>query len=404
MERRPILLFSWLILTALGLFSCDTQTYPPWISGPLWVTDSTGGGRLFYLTEEQRSKSMSRGRNSTVIRNYARYELYARNVTTGSLLKRLRIGNSTNTLIGRGPTILGVLPEGLWLWSGGLEFRDPVSLEVTLSESVLRERNPEWSAILPKEERFFKVSEPHRALIFKGLDARFFVIDTRSGKIALADLTLLEKVTGRKTAEDGFYYVRPPGQFPFYNDWNGYQVNSFLTKPLAGKGIYYGLFSSDERAALSKWPGAPGRVSGEVARNFYSVAYRLDDRNELEINPAAVRQLGDGRFLQGGFLKRSPQAVWDVPNPSSSLVLCKDALGKESPWVLVRLGRDGKTIWRESTGLAEISQIADGGARVILAGYATNIEPTRERQALLVWMDMATGKRQQATIEAERDD
>ncbi|GAA4450884.1 hypothetical protein GCM10023189_12200 [Nibrella saemangeumensis] len=383
----------------------DWQTYPPAISGALWKADSDGQPTIYYLTEEQWEKQYF-SRRSSFTSPFARYVLIARHAETGEVLHRQRIRDIKNALIGRGPSMLGPVPGGFWLWNEGLEVRDPKSLAITLTGEQIRERNPDLADNIPTEERFYKVSEPHQALLFKGLDARFFQIDARTGKISPAQESLLEQVTWQKTAESGFTYVRPPGLFPFYQDLEGYVINSFMTRPERDRtggprtGQWYGLLTQSERTALSKWSVRPSKPYGEVSRFLYRVAYQLDDRNQPEIDPARVEQLSEERFLEGGFLKRGARSIWDVPDPSSSLVLCRDKLGTDSPWVVVRIGRDGKSLWRQPTGIADLDQIADGGTHLIMAGYATKNEPTRLRKELLVWIDTRTGKRREFSVGA----
>lgn len=375
--------------------ACDTPTYPPWINGALWTVETGGGKRLCYVTEEERRKTVGSRRSSGIV-SYTRYQLVARDLATGQPLRRVRLRDERNARSGRGPELIGPAPGGLWLWNDGLEVRDPATLEVRFTAEKLRALNPTLANRLPGERDFFKVSAPHQALLFKGTDAAFYQIDAASGRIGPADAERLRAVTPSGSVENGFTYLPPPGRYLGYNLIDGYQVKSFATPT----NQWYALLTDEERARLSRWPGSSNGVYGEVARRLYRAPFALDDRREAEIDPAQAQLLGTGRFVQGGFLKRTPQAVWDVPDPSSSLVLCKNALGQDQPWVLVRLARDGRELWRQSTGIAELVQVADGGGSVVVHGYADRREPLRLRSARLVWVNTATGARTEVEVRA----
>ena len=389
-----IRILRWIPL--LLVLACDTPSYPPWISGALWTVETGGRKRLCYVTEEERQKTVGSRRSSGIV-SYTRYELVARDLGTGQLLDRVRLADERNAPAGRGPEIIGPASGGLWLWNGGPEVRDPATLEVRFTAEKLRVLNPNLANLLPGERNFYKVSAPHQALLFKGADANFYQIDATSGRIGPADAERLRGITPSRSVEKGFTYVQPPGRYLFYGRFDGHQVKSFVTPT----NQWYALLTDEERARLSRWPGSSNGVYGEVARRLYRAPYVLDDRRKVEIAPAQAQPLGTGRYVQGGFLKRTPQAVWDVPDPSSSLVLCKNALGQDQPWVLVRLARDGRELWRQSTGIADLVQMADGGTAVVLYGYADRREPLRLRPARLVWVDTATGRRTEVVVRAE---
>lgn len=383
------------IVILLALAGCDGSTdypgYPPNLTGSLWSADAAGRKTLYYVIEEERQNAPSRRRSTST---FTRYELIARDLVTAQLLKKERLRDVRGATTGRGPDILGPAPGALWLWNEGPEARDYQSLKVRFESADLQKNNPELASVLPTDKKFYKVSTPHNALLFKGTDARFYQIDAQTGKISPARTDLLQNVTWMNSVEEGFRYVQPPGRYEVSLIWEGLQIRSFVTPTR----LWYSLLSDEERDKVSRWPGGSDAPYGEVARQLYRTPYTPDDQGKPEIQPSAIQKVGKERFLQGGFLKRSRQAVWDVPDPSSSLVLCKDALGENKPWVLARLTRDGKALWRRSTGLFKIEELADGGEWVILYGFTDNREPTRDRPARLVWINTATGKHQEVGV------
>lgn len=111
--------------------------------------------------------------------------------------------------------------------------------------------------------------------------------------------------------------------------------------------------------------------------------------------------VGETTFLQGGFLMRRWGTVWDVPEPSSSLVLYREKLGENEPWHLARLARDGKVLWKQSTGLPDFDQIADGGSRVIFCGRLPADPGSSRRPEEIVWVDERDGSTSRITIQDE---
>ncbi|TDE11637.1 PA2928 family protein [Dyadobacter psychrotolerans] len=370
------------------------QVYPPRLYGPLARVDAGGRKMFFYLTVEEkvRSKFTSR-RSNTFTEYFSVYRLCVRDAESGRLIKSEIISEIKSAIQESEPKILGPVKNGLWIWNSGPKLYDPVSLTVTTDLETIKKQNPEIAGVLPKEIAFFKVSEPNAALVIKSLDARYFQVDELTAKITDAE-KILEGITWRKTAEDGFTYTKQPGVYAYYNYIYGNLINSFL----AGKGIWHGLLSKRQREQLFKWPGAPGQPDKDGQNRYYQVRYKLDDRQEIELDISTAKQTGDKSFLQGGFIKRKEQMVWDVPNPSSTLVMSKDILGRDGKFVIHRLGRDGKIIWSQSSDLSELDQVADGDNYIVLAGFKDQLEPTRNRVGILVWIDQNTGKKDEFSV------
>jgi hypothetical protein len=169
---------------------------------------------------------------------------------------------------------------------------------------------------------------------------------------------------------------------------------------LTSTGLWYALLSESERAGLSKWPSGRNAPSGDVARSLYRVPYRLDDRQKPEIDPARLTPMGTERLIQAGFLIRYQERVWDVPDPSSSLVFAKARLGPKEPWEVIRLTRDGTVLWRTSTGLPEPREFLDlGGTHIGIVGEVPSPEGSRSlTRPLFVWIDQRTGARRSLSV------
>jgi hypothetical protein len=194
--------------------------------------------------------------------------------------------------------------------------------------------------------------------------------------------------------EDRFDYLQAPGQSrPFTSPSNILQ-RSFLTSD----GKWYALLSESERSEVSKWPSGESHPYGEVARSAYRTTYKLDDRRQPEIDVAGLRALGSERLIQAGYLIRSAWSVWDVSDPSSSLVLAKNALGSSEPWVVVRLARDGSVVWRTSTALTTPSELIDLGGHIAFIGEEIRDGATDRQRQRLVWVSERTGERHALSI------
>ena len=85
-----------LIAAVIGFFTVvknhEWQEYPPIITGPLVRGDTAGKSLIYYITEENRARSISRGkRYSSFTEYFSVYELAARDAASGKLLKSVKI-------------------------------------------------------------------------------------------------------------------------------------------------------------------------------------------------------------------------------------------------------------------------------------------------------------------------
>ncbi len=95
---------------------------------------------------------------------------------------------------------------------------------------------------------------------------------------------------------------------------------------------------------------------------------------------------------------REAGRIWDVADPSSSLVFAKARLGSEEPWEVMRLSRDGRLLWRTSTGLPNPGMLLDLDTHLALLGEVAGARPG-ERLDRLVWIDQVTGARLTLALE-----
>lgn len=347
----------------------DWQRRKPHMYGRIWTSTATDGTALIhYITEEERTfriaKSFGRRISDYLYVQYSRYHLHSRAADTGAAVKNVRVLDIRDNALTDKPEIIGSTTGTLWVWNSGLEARDSKTLAVRISPDELHKRNSSLTSMLPKDRQYYKASKAHDAVIVKGTDTEFYHVDPESGKISPADTTPMEALSYSKTPAEGFTYLPVAGASVFHTSPNSFMINAFLTRT----GERYVLLTREQRKDLNKWPGKGDRPWGDVSRSLYKMPYTLDHKGEVEIDPVTASEVGRQKFVQGGFLVRGEGHVWDVPDPSSTLVLCKDALGEGEPWQVVRLARDGTVVWKQSTGLIDFGEIADAGNALVFYG------------------------------------
>jgi hypothetical protein len=321
--------------------------------------------------------------------------LAVRRIPDGTLTTSLRLADVEQKPDAHEPLIIGVVGDVIWVWNKGIEARSLKDLSVRATTTTLAGTGPESAAdVLPREAKGYAILAEPLTLVARGRDARFYAIDAATGAVRQVDPSTFPPTTSSTRVEDRFDYLVPPGQSrPFTSPSNILQ-RSFLTSD----GKWYALLSESERAGVSRWPGGEEHPYGDVARSPYRTTYTLDDRRKPEIDTAGLRPLGTERLIQAGFLVRYAWSMWDVSDPSSSLVLAKNALGSSEPWVVVRLARDGAVVWRTSTDLTEPSEIVDLGGHVGFMGPETGTGTSDRRQQRLVWVSERTGAKHALSV------
>jgi hypothetical protein len=386
-----VVLFTALPLAVIWL-NRDEKTTPPSLSGRVWGAHVAGAPLVLYVMREMWSKSVSLpGEEYSRQEPHARYALLVRRIPDGALLHALPLADVRYTADRNMPQIVGIVGDVVWIWRDSLEARSLSDLSLRATIATLTRGAVELPAELPDEPSGYAVTPDTAALVARGKDARFYRIDLARSTIEPLDPATLPPTSFSIRVEDRFNYLVPPGRSRVVTHPYNAMQKSFLTST----GQWYALLSESERSQQAKWPRGEDHPSGDVARALYRAPYRVDDRNVPEIDPASLTPIGTERLIQAGFLVRRDRAVWDVADPSSTLVFTKRLLGASEPWDLVRLARDGTVIWRTSTELSEPSELLDLGSHVGLIGVeptpAQGVDPERVKR--LVWIDQRTGAR-----------
>lgn len=363
-------------------------TEPRELSGRLWVATAGGLPRVYYVTEEEHSQY---GRYRT--RRSGVFHLFARDPRTGEQVAGGELAKIPNARSDQGPEIIGVAGGMLWVWNGGLEGRDLSSLQPVWTAEKLKQVNPEAGQFLPAEKKFYKAHPSLDALVYKGLDTRYFRVDPAGGKLEVVPDEALGQFAWSKKADDGFTWPWPES-----GSIRPLSVADLMWDSLpTDEGDWYAMVSAEEGRNFSHWPKRGKAPYGDVARSLHRTTYKPDHKGEPGVDVKAFEPVGDRRFVLGGFLRRPGGAfynekAWRCADGKSVLVLSKTVLGESAPWQLTRLGLDGAEDWTRSTGLAELQHFADGQGAVVFAGYADFAQPTRNRPNLLVFIDEATGR------------
>lgn len=395
-QRRGRAGVVWLVAVVLvGLLAwfvhrtADEQARPPRLSGALWRAAIGDRRFLAYVTAEERRRTQRRvGRPSTFVsRPYTRYALQLRPLPDGEPVRTLLLADRDGAADGEAPQVLGIVDDVLWLWRDSLEGVRLPDLTLQLTPATLTASLPALRELLPSEPRGYAVAGGLRTLVARGRDARLYRIDATPAGLAPLDPAELPPTNNSTRVEDRFDYLVPPGRSRVMTDPQSALQRHFLTN----SGFWYALLSEDERRQQQPFPSEEDRPFGQVARLLHRTTYRLDGRGRPEIDVRGIESLGSDRLLQAGFLVRAPRRVWDVPDPSSSLVLARPRLGEREPWEVVRLTREGRIRWRTSTGLPQPTLLIDLGAHI---GFFGEVPGARRGEGeAIVWIDERSGER-----------
>lgn len=343
-----------------------------------------------YVTLEERARARSIvGRSrSFYFDRYSRFELVVRRMPTGEVVQVQRLADLKDFQEDESPTILGVAGDLLWVWRDSLEGYHLPNLALQVTPSTLVPTALATREMLPVEAKGYRMAGNLGALVARGRDARLYRIEASPPSIATLAPSALPPTNNSTRVEDRFDYLIAPQR-----SWNTTSPSTVMQKSFITRtGLWYSLLSESEREGLSRWPSGEDRPYGNVARTLHRAPYTLDNRGVPEIRPETVQPVGTERLIQAGFVVRFANAVWDVPDPSSSLVLAKARLGEEEPWQLVRLARDGRVLWRTSIGMTTTWAVLDLASQLAFYGPMPERKPG-DRREQVVWIDEQTGAR-----------
>lgn len=376
----------------------DWQVRPPQLFGRVWTPTPGPAAHFLFVTCEERQRTVYVTRFTYRTESYDRYALQVRRVADGGLEQSLALGDFTERQETLAPQILGVVGDVVWLWRDGPEARGLPDLALRCDVARLQHEAPAAAELLPQLPKGYAVRSEPRSFVMRGRDARLYTLDAATASLTPLAAADLPANNFSMQVEDRFDHLQAPGRsWSFTSPYNMLE-RAFLTHT----GKWYGLLTDGERQAINAYPPS-GRPYGDVARRLYRADYSPDGRSpKLEV--ASVVACGDERFLQAGFLVRHAAALWDVPEPSSTLVLQKVLLGEAEPWQLTRLARDGSVVWRVSTGLADLGEKLDLGSHVLFVGQRERSgsgDPSaldvRER---MVWIDERSGAMRTLFVES----
>lgn len=413
----------------------DVQLAPPHVIGSVWSAESGGRSRVFFVTREDRAQTRAFDPEGqyTYQHTYSIYMLHAREAQSGAATAQMEIARldttkpdfaryRSYTTMPRGPGVLGFVGELIWLWNGGLEARNVVTLEPVWTPAKVLEVNQAEAAVLPDDPKYARVLAPLDALVVKGRDARYYRVDPASGKLEPADEARLAALSREhtKTADTAFANLDAGGRaLPAATG-----AGAICRKAWIDDGLWCALLTAEERTQLSSRQGSLEDWDyhnwfysmGETARTAYRGRYSVVPephfgRNAIELDVSTVEPVNGARLLMAGFLRRpSTNDAWtcsDVDTAASvattgaasgagkaELVLHRKALGEKQPWQLMRLGRNGSARWDCSTGLSELGQLCEGDGAVILTGLAASDadQPKGERPERMLFVNERTGE------------
>lgn len=393
LRRLVALSFPLLVVAALWWWystgSGDWQMRPPMLFGRVWTTAPSPTASLLFVTREERERYVYQSEWTHFTEQYDRYVLHVHRVADGAPQQTLQLAELKERQEASAPQILGIVGDVVWLWCNGPQARSLPQLELRCDMARVRNVAPAAADLLPQLPKGYAMRSEPRSLVLRGRDAQLYTLDAATAALnplAAADLPANHSSS---RVEDRFDYLLPPGRSQYFTSPYNVLERSFLTRT----GKWYALLTDGERQDLAMHVPS-GRPYGDVARRLYGADYVMDGRSP-KLDQATVTVIGGERLLQAGFLIRRADALWDVAEPSSTLVLAKAQLGETEPWQLVRLARDGSVPWRVSTELADLGEMLDLGTHVLFVGQrvrdGSGDASTRDERERLVWIDERTG-------------
>lgn len=397
----------------VGLVFLVTKTYdvrdnPPRLGSALYAsTRPSAAPILYFITEEERvarggvagarslSEAPRRAYTRFRTRRYTTYQLHAIDAITGQpASESINLAKIMDALTGRGPQIIGIAADTLWVWNDRLEGYSLSPLKLKFSNEQLRTLNPSAANAFSNDPKNYKVLAPFDALVFKGSDARYYQADNITGLIVAADEDALAALTWKKKVQDGFDYT--------YDEGHSIQVlsiNSYLWNGFTLPDAHYALLSPDALKSRSQYDYKGSYATSGVATTFSRTPFTTNERQERVLDLAKTATMGDQRFIQGGFICRpNGNPVYNAPRrvfqtDTHALVFHQQALTADPALQLTSLAlADGSAAWTKPLGLTEVTDIAECGPTVVFAGYPDAKEPTRRRANILVFVHCASGE------------
>jgi len=376
---------------AISWSTRDVRSAPPELTGPIWRGDAGGERHVVYVTREARGRRVYHGSSRAAnwyTQAYSRFALDVRRIPDGALASSIRLADMKNVDDLNAPRVVGVAGDVVWTWRDSLEaWRLPGLTRLPVAAS----------AMLPREPAGYRMRPDTAALVARGRDARYYTVHADGRAPTPLDASTLPPSSWNvRSADDRFDRLATPANRSLsFTRPNNVTQREFGTPT----GLWYALLSESERATLSPMIGGGAHPSGVAARSLYRAPYRVDGRRAA-IDTAQVTPLGTERMIEGGFLERTGGRVWDVADPSSTLVLARAAAGSQEPWDVLRLARDGRVLWRTTTELADPHARLDLGMHLLLVGQEIGSGRAgggRPRD-LFVWIDERTGARRVLSV------
>lgn len=412
-------------LSLLFFRTRDIQRTPPRIIGNVWSSLAESGGRVYFVTREDRAETRAYDVDASYSydHSYSLYVLHCR-AADGRLLNSSLIARIETTspdfkryrayaTLPDGPGILGTQADVIWLWNKGPEARDLNTLNPVWRAADQMSRDPKAARLLPDDPKYTRVISPLDAMVFKGTDAAYYQIargpGTGDAQFQPIDEQALAALSQEhsKTADSAFRTAPSRGK-----SLNPVSVSGLVVNDVLADGAWYALLSSDQRQALTgrlgfleEWHLRTAQVH-ESAATLHAGTYAAEvdrsfQRTRLQLDLASVQPRGTARFIMAGFLRKPGAASeWSVEPASGAasatsgkayVVLHRQAIGDKAPWLLTLLRTDGSEAWTCDTSLTEIGQVADAGSAIVLTGFRASDQPTALRAEQVLFINLASG-------------
>lgn len=345
-----------IVVIASGCQLVETPTGSSSVGTGVFSADVDGVHRVYYATSRGYESHGGGMRGGMRTHSFTKSWLHCIDARTGAELATVSMKRSDRES-GESPALLGITGDRLWVWQEGLQCRDLRTLETqATSEDVVR-ANPELERWIPQDSKYFGPAAAGDALWFQALDGRHFALDPTS--LRATELTGAADTEARQAATSWMFRTRNSIYTPMaVSSDNEAQAEGVLLED-----GWFGLMNRDQ------WEyHQTGIFPNWSAQDPRKEWYRADQEPSGSSAPG-LRKVHDRAFLQAGLLKHPRHRdAWTLESPTSVLLLHRETIETDTPWLLGRMTLDGAFVWNVPLTIGDLEYVIDAGKSVLILG------------------------------------
>lgn len=422
-----------ILLLAAGPFflirSCTSKYNEYSFEGSARVFRNVSTDYIVYIKDFFKVKSYSQEGGLISIGGKHLYFLETRDASTLQLIKSTPL--KVSDIIS--PDLVGNSGKILWIFNQQLLGYDPFTHTVICDENKLGQLNPELFGNLPAESKYYKYDYQNNQLEITTKNARRYILNDSFKATLKDDYTDKEpaSVTSLK-AQLNMYRSRqkadkrPSSYFLWYDtiklidqrideleeeyknqkdfreklneihDGNSISIEQLITNVAVEDSIVYVFTPKEKMDTASHYIYASQNFSAEEL-NYLSKS-RIQQANKsggmysslIVEKQTFINQ--ERPFLKGCFLldKETLQAI-ELNDPESWLVISAREIGQNSPLILHRADKNGKTLWSKELPIKGFLNIFLAGNYLIILSDKNDYLHENKQSDLLLSIELKTG-------------